>query len=140
MTALAGNNTPPGENLKSYLNDANNEIVAADLLDDGSAPCLSTTANLNLPVGAVLREKDIPDSPHYTVIALSARSNGDQWLTPVELLMQDFTVSYSFITFTHSTIAGSMNQKAATKAEAISQARAWLTMIYQPVEFDHVSA
>lgn len=125
--------------MKTYMNDMNQDSVAAELADDGSTQCLSSAANPDLPVGAVLREKDNPDSPHYRVIALSARTGG-QWLTPVELFMQDFTVSYSFITFTHSTIAGSMVQKAATKAEAVSQARAWLTMIYQPVEIDHISA
>lgn len=56
-----------------------------------------------------------------------------------EPVMQEFTVRYSFITFTHSTISGSMTQSAPTREEAISQVRAWLTMIYQPVEFDYVT-
>ena len=125
--------------MKTYVDDANQNSVEASLVRDGAAQYLSTAGNPNLPVGAILLEKDNPDSPRLQVTTASAPSTGGLWLTSVELLMQEFCVKYSFITFTHSTIAGSMNQEAATKAEAISKTREWLALIYQPVEIDYVT-
>ncbi len=125
--------------MKTYVDDANQNIVEASLLQDDSARHLSTSGNPNLPVGTILLEKDNSDSPRIQVIAASTQSAGGSWLTPVEVLMQEFCVQYSFITFTHSTIAGSLNQEAATKAEAISKTREWLALVYQPVEIDYVT-
>src|SRR6185369_11187566 len=104
----------------NYVNDANQDVLAASLVHHDSAQYLSAAGNPNLPVGTILLEKDNPDSPHLRIIAGSTQSKEGSWLTPVELLLQEYCVKYSFITFTHSTIAGSMTQKAATKEEAIS--------------------
>jgi len=125
--------------MKTYVDDANQNSVEASLLQDDSAQYLSTSGNPNLSVGTILLEKDNPDSPRLQVAAASTQSTGGSWLTPVVLLMQEFCVKYSFITFTHSTIAGSLNQEAATKAEAISKTREWLALVYQPVEIDYVT-
>lgn len=125
--------------MKTYIDDATQNSIDASLVQEGSVQYLSTTGNPNLPVGAILLEKDNPDSPRLQVTAASTQSTGGSWLTPVELLMQKFCVKYSFITFTHSTIAGSLNQEAATKAEAISKTREWLALVYQPVEIDYVT-
>lgn len=125
--------------MKSYVNDENQDIMAARPVIDGTSRYLSTAGNPNLPVGTILLEKDNPDSPRLQVTAGAAQSSGGSWFTPVEPLMQEFCVKYSFITFTHSTIAGSMTQQAETREAAINQVRAWLVQIYQPVEFDYVT-
>ena len=125
--------------MKNYVNDANHNVFAASPVFNDSAQYLSTASNPNLQVGTILVEKDNPDSPRLQITASSSRSSGGAWLTPVELLMQEYCVKYSFITITQSTIAGSMSQKAGTKAEAVSLVRAWLVRIYQPVEFDSVT-
>lgn len=123
----------------NYVDDENRIVLAATLLLNGSEQYLSSAANPNLAVGTLLLEKDNQDSPRLRVIANPTPSSDGSWLTPVEPVMQEFCVRYSFITFTHSTIAGSMTQAAATKADAIAQVRAWLVQIYQPVEFDYVA-
>jgi len=125
--------------MKTYVDDATQNSIDANITQDGSTRHLSTSSNPNLPVGTILLEKDNPDSPRIQVTAASTQSAGGLWLTPVEVLMQEFCVKYSFITFTHSTIAGSLNQEAATKTEAISKAREWLALVYQPVEIDYVT-
>jgi hypothetical protein len=125
--------------MTDYVDEGKQNIMAATALRNGEQQHLSSSANPNLPIGTVLLEKDNPDSPHLRVIAGSSQAGDGSWLTPVETLQQEFCVRYSFITFTHSTIAGSMNQEAATREEAISKVRAWLVQIYQPVEFDYVT-
>jgi len=125
--------------MKTYVDDATQNSIDANITQDGSTRHLSTSSNPNLPVGTILLEKDNPDSPRIQVTAASTQSAGGLWLIPVEVLMQEFCVKYSFITFTHSTIAGSLNQEAATKTEAISKTREWLALVYQPVEIDYVT-
>lgn len=125
--------------MTDYVDEGNRSGMAATLLRNDSEQYLSSAANPNLAIGTILREKDNPDSPRLRVTASATPSGDGPWLTPVETVMQEFCVRYSFITFTHSTIAGSMNQEAATREEAINKVRAWLTMIYQPVEFDYVT-
>lgn len=125
--------------MKHYIAETSQTVIAADITLDGSEYYLSTAANPELPAGTIVLEKDNPDSPRYQVRAGAAQAAGGPWLTPVELLMREYCVMYSFITFTHSTISGSMTQKAETKEAAISLARDWLTRIYQPVEFDYVT-
>lgn len=122
-----------------YIDDASQAVVAASDVLIGGARYLSGACNPKLPVGTVLREQGSPDSPRLRIIAVSTQTGEGAWLTPVEAVMQEYRIKYSFITITHSTIAGSMPQQAATKAEALSQARAWLVQIYQPVEFDFVA-
>jgi len=99
-----------------------------------------TASNPDLPVGTILTEEGNSDSPRYRITDSSTQAPGGPWFAPVELLMQDYSVTYSFLTFTHSTIAGSMIQSASTKAEAATLIREWLTKIYRPVEIDHVTA
>jgi len=125
--------------MKSYVDDANRIAVTASLEQHDSASYLSSASDPDLPVGTILLEKGNPDSPRLQVSAASTRSGEGPWVTPVEMLLQEYCVKYSFITFTHSTIAGSMYQKAATKEEAISLVRDWLVRIYQPVEFDSIT-
>lgn len=125
--------------MTDYVDEGNRTVLAATPLQNDSGQYLASAANPNLMAGTILREKDNPESPRLKVIAGSTPSGDGSWLTPVEPVMQEFNVRYSFITFTHSTIAGSMNQEAATREEAIDKVRAWLTMIYQPVEFDYVT-
>ncbi len=125
--------------MTDYIDEGKRNSMTATVLRNGEQQHLSSSANPDLPVGTILLEKDNPDSTRLRVIAGSSQAGDGSWLTPVEKMQQEFCVRYSFITFTHSTIAGSMNQEAATREEAISKVRAWLTMIYQPVEFDYVT-
>ncbi|NVN92041.1 MAG: hypothetical protein HXX11_15775 [Desulfuromonadales bacterium] len=125
--------------MKNYVNDTNQDVVAASPVLEGTVQYLSTVGNPDLPFGTILREKDNPDSPHLRITAVTTMSDGGAWLTPVEMIKNEYRIKYSFITFTHSTIAGSMPQEAATKAEAIALARDWLVRVYQPVEFDYVT-
>jgi len=125
--------------MMNYVDEASQDVLAASFVQNDSARYLSTAVDPNLPVGTILLEKDNPDSPRLQVSSASTSSSDGSWLTPVELLVQEYCVKYSFITFTHSTIAGSMFQKAATREEAINLVRAWLVRIYQPVEFDSVT-
>lgn len=125
--------------MKKYVDDANKIVLAASLVQHDSVRYLTGASDPNLPVGTILLEEDNPDSPRLQVIAGSTQTDGGSWQTPVELLLQEYCVKYSFITFTHSTIAGSMFQKAATQEEAIRLVREWLIRIYQPVEFDSVT-
>jgi hypothetical protein len=125
--------------MTNYVDDGNLNDMAATLLRNDSEQYLSSATNPELAIGTILREKDSPESPRLKVTAGATPAGDGSWLTPVETVMQEFNVRYSFITFTHSTIAGSMNQEAATREEAIDKVRAWLTMIYQPVEFDYVT-
>jgi hypothetical protein len=129
----------PRKNMKNYVDEGNRHGMAATPLQNDSGQYLSSAANPELRAGTILLEKDNPESPRLRVTAGSTRAGDGSWLTPVETVMQEFNVRYSFITFTHSTIAGAMTQEAATREEAIDKVRAWLTMIYQPVEFDYVT-
>ena len=122
----------------NYVDDAQQSVISATVLQEGTAYHLVSAGNPNLAVGTTLLEQGNDDSPRLQVTADSAQSAHGSWHTPVKLLMREYCVKYSFITSTHSTIAGSMNQTAETKAAAISQVRTWLDMIYQPVEFDAI--
>lgn len=126
--------------MKNYVNNLNSDILAAELMPTDSEFYIFTASNPDLPVGTILTEENNPDSPRYRITAASSQASGGPWFAPVELVMQDYNVTYSFLTFTHSTIAGAMIQNASTKAEAASLIRDWLTKIYRPVEIDHVTA
>jgi len=128
------------KNMKIYLNNHNQDILAAELMPADSEFYLFTATNPNLPVGTTLTEQDNPDSPCYKITSIATQANGGPWFMSVEPLLQEFNVTYSFLTFTHSTIAGAMFQSATTKEEAASQIRTLLTRIYRPVEIDHVTA
>lgn len=126
--------------MKNYVINNSQDILAAELMPADSEYYLLTTINPNLPVGTIITEQDNPDSPSYTITSMATQANHGPWFMSVEPLMQEYNVTYSFLTFTHSTIAGAMIQSAATKEEAASQIRTLLTRIYRPVEIDHVTA
>lgn len=126
--------------MKLYTNSYNQELVEAEVERYDSDYYMLTATDPGLPAGTVITAKDEPDAPAYTISAASGQANGKgPWFAQVEPLLRDYSVSYSFLTFTHSTIAGSMVQSAATAAEAASQVREWLSKIYRPVEIDHVT-
>lgn len=126
--------------MKDYINNTTQEILTAELINNGSNLIISTTSNPQLTLGALLQESCNQDNPQYQVTGDSVQASDGSWQTVVEQVIQEYKVSYSFITITHSTIAGSMNQSAGTKAEAIELVRDWLVKIYQPVEFDNIWA
>ncbi len=125
--------------MKTYVTDEGTVVVPAGIISEGPEPYLTTANDPCLEVGTTLREEGNQDGPRLRVSAPAHPTAEGNWHTPLETLMQEFCVRYSFITFTHSTIAGSMAQEAATREEAIDKVRAWLTLIYQPVEFDYVT-
>lgn len=126
--------------MKQYVNNQNQDILTAELMPADAEYYLFTATNPNLPIGTRLTEQGNPDSPCYQVTTMATQANGGPWFMSVEPMLQEFNVTYSFLTFTHSTIAGAMIQSATTKEEAASQIRTLLTRIYRPVEIDHVTA
>ncbi len=129
-----------GEEMNNYVINNSHDILMAELMPTDTECYLFTATNPNLPIGTILTEQDNPDAPCYKITSLAIQTNGGPWFMAVEPLMQEFNVTYSFLTFTHSTIAGAMIQSAITKEEAANQIRTLLTRIYRPVEIDHVTA
>ena len=101
--------------MKIYINNLNQDVLSAEVMLTDPDYYIFTACNPELPVGAILTEKDNPDSPRYKITAMSTQAAGGPWFAPVELLMQEYNVTYSFLTFTHSTIAGSMRQSARAR-------------------------
>jgi hypothetical protein len=129
-----------GTVMKNYIINDGQEILTAELMPADTEYYLFTATNPNLPVDTRLSEQDNPDAPSFRIAGAATQANNGPWFMPIEPLMQEYSVSYSFLTFTHSTIAGCMIQSAATREEAASQIRTLLTKIYRPVEIDHVTA